>query len=73
MLWPRPLAPWISSQLCKRFEATTHLEALPDAFSAGEQITIISLHQFNHRQSFGGISIALTRRKLLAIFYSISR
>jgi len=23
VLWPRPPAPWISSQLCKRFEATT--------------------------------------------------
>ena len=39
----------------------THLAALPDAVSAGEQITIARLRQFNQRQSLGGISIAELR------------
>lgn len=32
----------------------THLAALPDAVSAGEQITIARLRPFNQGQSFGG-------------------
>jgi len=39
----------------------THLAALPDAVSAGEQITIARLRQFNLGQSLGGISIAELR------------
>jgi|688.fasta_scaffold183969_4 hypothetical protein len=50
-----------ASHCCWRCCATTHLAALPDAFSAGEQITIIRLHQFNQGQSLGGISIAELR------------
>jgi hypothetical protein len=40
------------------FEAMTHLAAQLDAVSAGEQITIARLRQFNQGQSLGGISIA---------------
>ena len=43
------------------FEAKTHLAALLDAVSAGEQITITRLRQFSQGQSLGGISIAELR------------
>ena len=38
------------------FEAKTHLAALLDAVSAGEQITITRLRQFSQGQILGGIS-----------------
>jgi len=42
-------------------KAKTHLAALLDAVSAGEQITITRLRQFSQGQSLGGISIAELR------------
>jgi hypothetical protein len=42
-------------------KAKTHLAALLDAVSAGEQITLTRLRQFSQGQSLGGISIAELR------------
>jgi hypothetical protein len=50
-----------ASHCCWRCCARTHLAALPVAVSAGGQITITRLHQFNQGQSLGGISTAELR------------
>ena len=43
------------------FEAKTHLAALLDSVSAGEQITITRLRQFSQGQTLGGLTIAELR------------
>ena len=43
------------------FEAKTHLAALLDAVSAGEQITITRLRQCSQAQTLGGLTIAELR------------
>ena len=45
------------------FEAKTHLAALLDAVSAGEQITITRLRQFSQGQTLGGLTIAELRNQ----------